>query len=140
MKVYKYYIGIDCGVNTGIAVWSKAEKRLRHLDTVMIHQAMDLVKRLHASNPGEVFARVEDARLAVFGRQNDIHRAQGAGSVKRDARIWEDFLTDINVPFEMTRPRKAVTKLKADAFKKMTGCRTAGSSHARDAAMLVFGL
>ncbi len=66
-------------------------------------------------------------------------KQQGAGSVKRDCKIWEDFLTDLDIPFEMVAPRKGMTKYSAAAFKKLTGYEGKTSEHARDAAMLVFG-
>ena len=63
---------------------------------------------------------------------------QGAGSIKRDAKIWEDFLMDIGVNHEMISPAKNRTKLKADTFKTYTGWENPTNEHSRDAAMLVF--
>lgn len=136
---YKWLIGIDCGVKTGFCVYSKWDKRIRKIDTVKIHVAMEAVKNWHQQNPGEVLVRVEDARQATFGRQLDFNKAQGAGSIKRDAKIWEDYLEDIGVDYEMVRPNKKTTKWTAEAFKKVTGHSESGNEHARDAAMIVFG-
>lgn len=137
LKQYKYYIGIDCGVQTGICVWSKEDKKIRHIATVKIHEAMEGVKFWHQSNPGQVFVRVEDARKVIF--KTDLVKAQGAGSVKRDAIIWEDYLEWLKIDFEMVRPKKQITKLSAAAFKQITKYDGSTSSHARDAGMLVYG-
>ena len=53
---------------------------------------------------------------------------QGAGSIKMDAKIWEDFLMDIGVNHEMVSPAKNRTKLKADTFKTYTGWTTSNPS------------
>lgn len=137
---YRYYIGIDCGVNTGFAIWDRTEQNFSLVSSVMIHQAMRSVEewdRLFRTKG--VFIRVEDARQANHFRENDIHRLRGAGSIMRDARIWEDFLTALGADFEMVRPRKAVTKLTAEKFKQVTGWDKITNEHARDAGMLVFG-
>jgi hypothetical protein len=85
-----------------------------------------------------LFVRVEDARFVKFN--TDPVKAQGAGSVKRDAVIWNDFLEDLAIPFEMVRPRKQFTKLPADKFAMITKFKGITNSHGRDAAMLIYGL
>ena len=40
-----YIIGIDTGVNTGFAIWSKQEKKFEAIGTMLIHQAMKEVER-----------------------------------------------------------------------------------------------
>ena len=105
---------------------------------------MDVVEALAKANPGGVRARVEDARQRKWipnmgSIRNEIGRAKGAGSVERDCSIWEDFLSDINVPCEMVAPRYNVTKLRQDAFANLTGWTQRTNEHERDAAMLVFG-
>lgn len=135
---YQYIIGIDTGTQTGIAIYDRQLKKLTTVKTVKIHLAMDIVMMVHRQNEGKVFVRVEDARMATFGRANDIHKAQGAGSVKRDAAIWDDFLKDSGIPYQMCRPNKQLTKLSEKTFKQITGYDGLNSSHARDAAMLVW--
>lgn len=108
--------------------------------TVKIHVAMAAVKTWHETNATEVMVRVEDARKRKWFGDAGRSQLQGAGSIKRDAKIWEDFLTDLGVEFEMVAPKNNRTKLNAEMFKRMTGYMGASSEHARDAAMLVFGL
>jgi hypothetical protein len=136
VKKYKFYIGIDCGVNTGVAVWNSEAQKFIGVGSMKIHEAMELIKDYVFSM--EVFVRVEDARLRKwFGPRSDA-KLQGAGSVKRDAKIWEDFLVFYNIPFEMVPPQFNATKLKAEVFAKITKWERKTNEHARDAAMLVF--
>lgn len=143
-KIYRFYIGIDCGVSTGICIWSRESKTILQIDTVTIHRALEAVKCFLLLHPGEVLVRVEDARLRTWIPQGknlkaELGRREGAGSVKRDAVIWEDFLSDLQVPFEMVAPKDNQTKVSADYFQKLTGYKGLTSKHSRDAGMLVCG-
>lgn len=137
---YRYCIGIDPGVKTGYCLWIKPDKRILNLRTSPIHEAMDEVRFWNKEFPGTLLVVVEDARQATYGRIKDLHKAQGAGSVKRDCSIWEEYLKWLGVDYKMVRPKKASTKWSADVFKRATGWAGTTSSHARDAAMLVFGM
>jgi hypothetical protein len=141
LKKYVYYIGIDPGVHTGFAVWDKINEKLQQVLTLKIHQAMLVIKHDYCDSLiwENTFVRVEDPRMATYLRGDDMQKAQGAGSVKRDASIWEDFLTDLGIPFEMVRPNKRSTKLNGSTFKRITGFSDKTSVHGRDAAMLVYG-
>lgn len=132
-----YAIGIDSGTKTGLAIYDRQAKKLVQCSTLKIHRAMKIVEEY---KDHKIIVIVEDARKAVFGRRNDYHKAQGAGSVKRDATIWEDFLKDLKVDYRMVRPNKRTTKLGKYEFEKITNYRGLTSVHSRDAAMLVFGL
>jgi hypothetical protein len=59
--------------------------------------------------------------------------------VKRDCQIWEDYLTDLRIPFEMVAPKNNATKLTAEQFRRITGYEGKTNEHGRDAAMLVYG-
>lgn len=137
-KKYKYYIGIDCGVATGITVWSKYDANIRHIATVKIHEAMEAVKFWHEAYKDEVLVRVEDARKRKWFGKAGREQLQGAGSIKRDAKIWEDFLDDLKVDYEMVAPKNNKTKLSSEDFKRLTKYQKATSEHARDSAMLVW--
>lgn len=136
----KIYIGIDTGVSTGFAIWDSQDKEFLQISTYKIHVAMRVLES-HIEHYN-IHVIVEDARKVRFFKHEQQAgakaRAQGAGSVKRDAVIWEDFLTDLGVSFEMVRPSKKLAKLDAKTFKAYTGITTRLSQHARDAAMLVF--
>lgn len=151
MKIHKntVFIGIDTGTETGLAIGSNGE--LKTLKTVKIHQAMtDVMNQVIyakvAENNKNVLIRVEDARQRKwFGKKEKTGNAlQGVGSVKRDASIWEDYLTDLKkdfpnvVDFEMVAPCKNQTKLSAEAFKQKTGFTGRTNEHNRDAGMLIW--
>ena len=139
-KIFRYYIGIDTGVNTGLAIWDRSEKKFTQIECVQIHKALQIVRDNVEDYPDEVMVRVEDARLRKWLPQSKgTAQLQGAGSIKRDATIWEHFLVSLNADFELVAPKNNKTKLAADYFKKLTGWEKATNEHSRDAAMLVFG-
>lgn len=140
------YIGIDTGTNTGIAVWDNRQRSFVSVGCVAIHKAMRIVeeyaqKALDAGT--RCIVRVEDPRQRTryepMTREAERKKLQGVGSVKRDASIWEDYLSDLGVEFEMVAPKRNVTKLSQDRFRVMTGWQNRTNEHGRDAAMLVFG-
>lgn len=144
-KKYKLVIGIDTGVETGLATWNTVARTFMLITTTSIHKAMKYVNDIHNTYGNNMLVRVEDPRLRRwFGtdklsREEERKKLQGVGSVKRDAKIWEDFLTDVGIPFEMTHPKNSVTKLNELSFRKLTKYNKRTSEHSRDAAMLVFG-
>ena len=137
--MYRYYIGIDCGVNTGIAIYDRVDKKFIIVGTNMIHVIFDYLKDIFSSgmDVNDTLFVIEDARQVKFN--TDKSKAQGAGSVKRDAKIWEDFLIHQGFNYLMVRPRKSITKLCAIHFNNLTGWNERTNEHARDAGMLVWG-
>lgn len=132
-------IGIDTGTHTGVAIWDKPNKQLS-LYTLPIHKAMILVRDMYNEHGTGLFVRFEDARLRTWFGNAGREQLQGAGSIKRDCTIWEDYLKDLGVRNEAVPPKKNCTKLSADQFKKITGYTNRTSEHSRDAAMLVYNL
>jgi len=136
-KKFDFIIGIDSGTKTGIAVLDTATQTFRMIDTVAIHQALHIVGEMAEQYSLGVI--VEDARKRKWFGKNSNAKMQGAGSIKRDCKIWEDFLKDYKIPYEMQEPKKGMTKMDKQAFAKLTGFDKQTSEHSRDAAMLVFG-
>jgi hypothetical protein len=135
-------IGIDPGVITGFAVWDDATRAFKEVASLKIHEAMQKIIEL---KPDIVV--FEDARQRNWfgGRDVKQHKygagvREGSGSVKRDCAIWEDFLKDLGVKYIAMAPAAKGTKWKADKFKATTGWSGRTSQHARDAAVLVFGM
>lgn len=136
------YIGIDCGEHTGVAVWNSQTKTFEDIRTTHLHRALADV--LVLSQTSEIYVIFEDARLRKWlprEKNESAYRGRlmGAGSVKRDATIWEEFCTDNNIPFSAVAPAKGLTKWSADTFAALTKWHGRTSNHARDAALLVFG-
>lgn len=136
----KILIGIDTGVNTGYAVAIDHGNggELYQVECLSITKAMQSIqeiKRVNGKDNLKVY--VEDARKRTWftgGKE----KAQGVGSVKRDAQIWEDWCKEQEFNYIMVHPKSNATKTKADLFKKITGWNGRTNEHARDAAMLVF--
>lgn len=137
-KKYRYYIGIDSGTTTGYAIWDSKERKLLLVDSMKIHIAMANIQMLEREYLDQTLIRVEDARQRTWFGNSGREKLQGAGSVKRDAVIWEDFLTDLKANFQMVAPKNNKTKVDAELFKKLTKWPHKTNEHARDAAMLVF--
>ena len=136
-------IGIDPGTHTGVAVWDTKESRFLSLETLPIHQALDLVCKWQQDCKDRDVAMdvtFEDARQRTwFGKGDTNAKLQGAGSVKRDCSIWEDFCKDYGIPYWAKPPGKGMTKVTSDYFRTISGYQGRTSNHARDAAMLVIG-
>lgn len=130
-------IGIDPGTNTGVAV--KRHLKLERIETVTIFEALNDVigwKKTCDAHVWTMLVRIEDARLRTFFGKTDREKLQGAGSIKRDCAIWEEVLTELQIPFEFVHPRN-VKATTADYFKKLTGWEGRTSIHAREAAYLI---
>ena len=135
------YIGIDTGVHTGYAEWDSVNKRFNTIETIGICTAFDYVLKLRdIYSTSSICVRFEDARQRKWFGNADREQLQGAGSIKRDCSIWEEFLTGKSIPFNAIPPQRNITKLSKESFSKITGYNGRTSEHARDAAMLVFNL
>lgn len=108
----QYEIGIDTGTKTGIAIWDKSSKSFDSIETVQIHTAMKIVRDYSADY--NISVRVEDARLRKWFGNSGREQLQGAGSIKRDAVIWDDFLKELGITYEMVAPKNNTTKLTAE--------------------------
>ena len=135
MTKANYIIGIDPGAHTGIAVWDRGKKELVFIKTMMIHQAMKFILEYSTE---DILVRFEDARLRNWFGTAGREQLQGAGSIKRDCTIWEDFLKENGILYEAIPPRNNCTKLSSIQFKKITGYSEKTNEHGRDAAMLVY--
>lgn len=133
-------IGIDPGVNTGVAVWDLSAQRFRDVASMAAVDAMLLVELASRHNVIKV-VRFEDANLRTgwFGA-NSRAKAQGAGSIKRECAIWRDWLKAHSIEALAVSPKDKGAKVDADRFAKLTGWAGRTNEHARDAAMLVWGL
>jgi hypothetical protein len=134
-----YNIGIDPGKSTGVGVYDTKERKLIAVHTYLIHKALELVLYHHNSGTLKCVI-IEDARLATYQRNSikNLAKLQGAGSIKRDSTIWEDYCKDKDIPYRLVRPNKNLNKFceNAKAWTKNTKWIGRTSHHARIAAML----
>ncbi|EMK02891.1 hypothetical protein LEP1GSC166_1879 [Leptospira kirschneri] len=134
----KILIGIDPGTKTGFAVLNRFTKRLTHVATYSLLDAQqEVLSYIAASVP--ICLIIEDARKRKWFGPNANAKRQGAGSVKRDCKIWEEFCNKNGIPFRLVHPKRGATKIKDTEFRILTGWTGRTSEHARDAAMLVVG-
>ena len=140
-----FFIGIDPGVNTGFAVWSGDTQKFLAVATLGITEALsEALRFVESAGPDNAAIFFEDARQRKYlPRERNLSeyrgKLMGAGSVKRDCDIWEEFCTRHAIPFRAIPPRKGLTKWDADYFARVTGWKGRTSNHARDAALLVWG-
>lgn len=136
-------IGIDPGKDTGLAIWDASFRRcFIDVKTCGIVEAMARIREMDLRSIGAVF--MEDARLRKYlpqEKSNSEYRGKlmGAGSIKRDSAIWEEFCKYYNIPLVKLKPAQGMTKWTQDYFEKVTGWKGRTSHHCRDAALLVFG-
>lgn len=140
----RYFIGIDPGVHTGIALWDSGLEIFRFVRSMTITGALTAVRNIEAQHPRDVKVVFEDARQRRWipdtrNLRREMGRRQGADSVKRDCAIWEEFCSTSGIPYEAVAPGRNRTKLDAEVFRSLTGWADPSNEHARDAAMLVFG-
>ena len=151
------FIGIDPGDHTGLAVWDSASRTFLLLATLPLHRALDEVHRFAVGGEWEsrrqgvlVHVIFEDARQRKWFRRDTSEseyrgHLMGAGASKRDAAIWEEYLTDKKAgiygrcTYQAMPPRAGMTKWTAETFARVTGYTGRTSNHARDAALLVYG-
>ncbi len=136
-------VGIDTGSHTAIAVWDSEAGVLETLGTFHLWAALSFVSRLNGC-ADDMLVRFEDARQRTWvpwyqDETRNRGRAQGAGYVKAHCSIWAEFLQDKGIRHEAVAPRRNVTKLDAEAFRRVTGWEGRTNEHERDAAMLVYG-
>ncbi len=135
--------GIDPGVNTGLAIWDTVARAFLDIRCSGIVDAMRYLLALQGENKIGLIV-FEDARKRKWiPREKDLKefkgRAMGAGSVKRDCSIWEEWCKYHRIEFVKTPPRAGMTKLTDRYFQGITGYDRRTNEHGRDAAMLVFG-
>lgn len=126
-------IGIDPGVNTGFAVKDIESQRYINVKTLKLHQAFEEINRLNEKF--NIYVIVEDARKRKWFGNAGREKLQGAGSVKRDSKAWEDYLIDKKITHRMQAPK--ATKVSPDWFKKVTYYEGRTSIHAREAGMII---
>lgn len=142
------WIGLDPGDNTGFAVWDGTAREFLAVATMPLWRAMEEVKRwqyacLLAPVPVSLYVIFEDARQRKWfpqERNQSEYRGKlmGAGAAKRDAKIWEEFLNAMHIPFSAVKPAAGQTKWDPDYWARITGWQGRTSEHSRDAALLVF--
>ena len=140
-------IGVDPGTHTGIAAWIPSKRILVMCESDGIIGAQQTILDFKAQKNVEIEIWIEDARKAGRGgkyasakaQKNANSKAQGAGSVKRDSAIWEEFCKYHQIRYSKLAPNRRITKLNKDQFALRTRWQGRTNEHGRDAGMLVYG-
>lgn len=138
-------IGIDPGVETGLAVWNVLDLRFLAVESGDILEVMQKVLTWRDVWDLQLLI-FEDARLRTwFSPERDEKQQkygagvrEGVGSVKRDCGIWETFCIRHEIRYEAKYPSR--TKYSPEEFQRLTGWQGQTNVHKRDAGMIVHGL
>ena len=135
-------VGIDTGMHTGLAVWDTTTRQFLDIRCSGIVDAMEYLRQLQYTRQIGLVV-FEDARKRKWiPRERDLAqmkgRAMGAGSVRRDSAIWEEWCDYHKIQHIATPPRQGLTKWTDESFRRITGYDRRTNEHGRDAAMLVF--
>lgn len=131
------HIGIDPGVKTGLAII--ADNEYVDIGTMSITMALDKVRN-YSKMPREYLTmHVENPNLRKWYGKNSDAKQQGAGSVKRDFKIWKDFAKENNINLVEVNPASVGSQFDSELiFKAATKWEGKTSIHARDAAKIIY--
>lgn len=130
-------IGIDPGVNTGIATYQKGA--LVGLQTIEPHQ---IGAYLLEAKPTRVI--FEDSRLISFmftqvkSRAAALKMARNVGEIDGWCRVITSVCGELGIPFHGISPKAKGAKVGATEFARVTGWLAQSNQHERDAAMVAF--
>lgn len=138
----KILIGIDPGVNTGVAYSAGGKLALTSGCITKMQYLVNALKMQHGVS--NIIVYIEDARKRNWiptekNQKQVVGRAKGAGSVWRDCAIWQEFCEYHDIEYELVAPKNNKTKLNSADFRRLTGWQISSNQHERDAAMLIFG-
>jgi hypothetical protein len=138
-------IGIDPGVQNGYAVMRDGV--FTCLDTRSFWELIDALTPLEFMAESKVvYIENPNVNRPVFVKKGAnakgyLRIAQNVGSNKRDAQLIIEFCQSKKIPCVTVAPlRGAYHKPDAKTFYNLTGCKGKTSQHARDAAMLIYGI
>lgn len=140
----RYYIGIDPGTATGLAVWDSATRSYVDITSgtaVAMEQRVMHIRAIYA--PIRVQVVIEDTRKLRLPKhlQTNSSGAQdhNVGMVHRDMSRWEEFCQHHSLDFVMQPISKHIKrKMKSADFRAMTGWEKRTNEHERDAACIVW--
>lgn len=145
IRKYSIVIGIDPGTNTGFTAYNCDTKQYLHCETLPIHIAIFRIEKLVEFDffPRGMLIIVEDSRHISGPNEKKL----GAGSIRRDCSIWEDYLEELvkrtskDITFIFVRPTNnkylKMNPHEWTKYSKYQGNRMP-SEHARDSATYLF--
>lgn len=132
----KIDIGIDPGTHTGMAVVE--DGILTMVKTLGITQAMKWIRIMRENRYDHITLHIENPNLRKFFGKTGREKLQGAGSIKRDYSIWEEFAKEEGITLVPVPPASIGSQFDNEAvFKAATGWTARTSKHGRDAVKIV---
>ena len=138
-----YTIGIDPGIQTGIAI--SRNRQIINVKTSTFWDCIDLIRSMRQMGI-QVIIEDPNYNKPVFTKKgaNNMYQyqriAQNVGSNKREASLIIEFCCRNKIVVTPIPPlRGPLHKINADKFKQYTGYDKPTSQHGRDAAMLIVG-
>lgn len=136
-------VGIDPGVNTGLALLNKLTAAPMQVHTLDFWQTTDMLLALQQEHGPALLVVLEDPNLnrSLYARFDDVAGArrtkiaQNVGANKRDAQLLLGFCERHSIATESIAP---LGKLTPEQFALFTGIKKC-SQHARDAGRLILG-
>jgi hypothetical protein len=129
-------IGIDPGTHTGLAIFDVVQRELIEVTSGTIIECYHAVLEWTTNTPHMIV--IEDASKRKWFGKKSAAKAQGAGSIKRDCKIWKEICEENNLTHRFVHPIKGATKIDAGTFEKMTGWTGRTNEHGRDAGLMVY--
>ena len=143
---YNYYIGVDPGTNTAIALWDSRDNKLEYVNTYKFWEAISALELWFKDEERrkDTLVVIEDCirNKPTFGRENPNmnrasldRKAQNVGMVKRDTKLLLEYCQYNGLDYLGIVPRKSKkTKKWVQQF-----CTKVLNEHEIDAAHLVIG-
>jgi hypothetical protein len=137
MQKSKIYVGIDPGVMTGIAVI--IDGQYVSIGQCSIIKAMKAVEKLLEHTDVDICLHVENPSFRKWFGQTGREKLQGAGSIKRDYKIWTEFAEFHKLRMFPIAPAAVGSQFNDEKiFQSATGWKARTGKHARDAAKIIF--
>ena len=131
-----FYIGIDPGRKTGIAIVE--DGKYISIETTTISKAFKTID-LILLDGHNVQLYVENPNLRKwYGKKSNL-KQQGAGAIKIQYSIWVDYAKENNIKLHPVHPKDVGSLFDNEVlFKSATKWVKKCSIHARDAARMVY--
>lgn len=131
------YIGIDPGVMTGVATIIDGE--YSQITQMNIIRAMNMIRITHQLDMYDICLHVENPSFRKYFGQTGREKLQGAGSIKRDYKIWTEFAAEYKISIFPVSPAEIGSQFDNEkVFHAATGYKKKCGKHARDAAKIIY--
>lgn len=130
-------IGLDPGVNTGLAVYQQGAL----VELATIHPAGIRAALMQWSPKRVIF---EDSRLQSFSwtthaaRAAALKMARNLGEVDAWCRLIVEHCAELGIAAHSVSPKGKGAKLNAEQFQALTGWKNRTNAHERDGAMVAW--